>query len=209
MAKSKGNKAIRCVMIVLGSTILLFLVGSISSILESTIVNQWIFFATVVAVAAATGTVLHRVWAKLTHTCKFYINFPLHLIVASIVISATMLMVNYFATDYQALPLEKVVIEKRLQKTRYHTKRVTRRVYTRGDPYKVNYLRITLPDGSSKEVYVNKKLYDKSHPGDSATIRMGRGILSIPVLYPRTLRLCQTRNQTRKKVHFGKNSGNY
>lgn len=167
--------------------------------LESTVVNRWIFFGTVLAVAAATGTVLHRAWGKLTGWDKFYLNFPIHLVVATIVISAAFLMGNYFATDFSSLPEEKVIIENRLRETRYHTKRVSRRVYTRGAPYYVYYLEVSLPDGKPMEVYVEKSVYDKALAGDTATVRFGRGALSLPVINPRSLKLLHPRSKSKSR----------
>lgn len=189
MGKSNGKRVAKYLILGFGLTLMLVLVAGISSMLESTMINTWLFFGIVAFVAAATGTVLHRPWGKLTGTDRFYVNFPLHVVVSGIVLSAALLMGNYFATDFDRLPCERVIVEKRITKTRYKTKRVTRRTYTRGAPYKVYYLEISLPGGEHKEVYVPKKLYDKARKGDTATVRIGRGALSFPVFNPHSLEL--------------------
>ena len=189
MAKSKDKSVIRWVGFAVGSTLLLFLAGGTGAMLESTMIDPWAFFGVVVALGVASGTVLHRPWGKLTGSGKFYLNFPLHVAVFTIVMSAALLTGNYFATDLDRLPTERVIVENRLTKTRYHTKRVTRRTYTRGAPYKVYYLEISLPDGKRKEACVKKSVYDKARLGDTATVNIGRGALSFPVFDPHSLKL--------------------
>lgn len=211
MAKSKDKSVIRWVGFAVGSTLLLFLAGGIGAMLESTMVNTWIFFGVIGALGAATGTVLHRPWGKLTGSRKFYLNFPLHVVVFTVVMSAALLMGNYFATDFDKLPVERVIVENRLTKTRYHTKRVTRRTYTRGAPYKVYYLEISLPDGKRKEVYVKKSVYDKARKGDTATVRIGRGALSLQVFEPRSFRLLHphvNKKSSSRCKFFGTSGGN-
>lgn len=182
-------KVLRVILTVLGVLVLMFLVSEICLMLELTTVNRWVFFGVITAVSAVTGTFFHRAWAKLTGVDKFALNFPIHLVVFTIVISSALLMGNYFATDFDSLPEQEVVIEKRLRKTRYRTRRVSRRSYVRGAPYHVYYLQVSLPDGTPKEFYVKKSVYDKTRSGDTVTIRMGRGALSFPVLNANSLQL--------------------
>ncbi len=198
MAKSNTKTVWKWLLFGFGVAILLFLIGGIFYILDSTIVNRWVFFGIVAAVAAATGTVLHSAWDKLTGWGKFYLNYPLHIVVASIVLSSAFLMGNYFGTDFESLPEEKVIIEKRFTQTRYHTKRATRRVYTRGAPYKVYFLEVSLPDGKRTDVFVKKTVYDKALAGDTATVRFGRGVLSLPVLDPHSLTLLHPHSKSKK-----------
>lgn len=192
-----------------GVTLLIFLAGGILFMLESTVINPWVFFGIVFMVAAATGTVLHRAWEKITGTCKFYINYPLHLVVATILLSSAVLMTNYFPSDFSKFPEEKVIVEQKLRKTRYKTRRVSRRVYARGTPYYVYYLKITLPDGSPKEVYVKKTVYDKARTGDTATVRIGRGALSFPVFDQNSLKLLHphVKSTSRSRCKFFGTSG--
>lgn len=206
MGKSNGKRVARYLILGFGLAILLILVAGISSMLESTMINTWLFFGVVAFVAAATGMVLYRPWGKLTGIDRFYVNFPLHVVVSGIVLSAALLMGNYFATDFDRLPRERVIVEKRITKTRYKTKRVTRRTYTRGAPYKVYYLEISLPGGEHKEVYVPKKLYDKARKGDTATVNIGRGALSFPVFNPHSLELLHphvNKKKTSRCKYFG------
>lgn len=199
MGKSNASTVLRWLLLGFGVTVLIFLAAGTASMLESTIVNRWVFFGVITAVGMATGTVLHRLWGKLTGSGRFYINFPLHVVVFTIVASSSFLMINYFATDFDALPTEKVIIENRLRKTRYKTKRVSRRVYTRGAPYYVYYLKVVLPDSTPMEIYSRKKLYDEARAGDTAVIRMGRGVLSLPVADPHSLTLLHPRKSKKSK----------
>lgn len=207
MAKTKVKSVLRWLALGFGVTILIMLAGGIAGMTETTMLNWRVFFGIIVTVAAATGTVLHRGWEKLTGIGKFYINFPLHMVVFTIVVAAALLMGNYFGSDFSAFQEEKVVVDQKIRKTRHHTKRVSRRVYTYGTPYYVYYVDIALPDGTRKEIYVNKKVYDRAHAGDTATVRIGRGPLSFRVLDPNSLKLPPARHKSRSRCKFFGTSG--
>ena len=163
MAKTKVKSVVRWVALGFGVALLILLAGGIAGMIGTTMLNWWVFFGIIVIVAAATGTVLHCGWEKLTGTGKFYINFPLHMVVFTIVAAAALLMGNYYGSDFSSFQEEKVIVNQKIRKTRYQTKRISRRVYTRGAPYYVYYVDITLPDGTPKEIYVNRNVYNKAH----------------------------------------------
>ncbi len=190
-------KKLKSAALIIGA-LLLLIAGTVAvSLLGYTFVNPWIFIGIVVLAGAATGSVAHRVWSKLTGTNKFYINFPLHLVAFTVLVSAMILTVNYAAADFDNLPREKVIVNKRLTKTRYHTKRITTRRYTRGEPYKAYYLKLTLADKSLKEIPVRKDIYDNAHEGDTATVAIGRGPLLLTVIAPGSLKLQQKMKKKR------------
>ncbi len=207
MAKTKVKSVVRWVALGFGVALLILLAGGIAGMIGTTMLNWWVFFGIIVIVAAATGTVLHCGWEKLTGTGKFYINFPLHMVVFTIVAAAALLMGNYYGSDFSSFQEEKVIVNQKIRKTRYQTKRISRRVYTRGAPYYVHYVDITLPDGTRKEIFVNRNVYNKAHVGDTATIRMGRGALSFRVIDPNSLKLPSTRHKSRSRCKFFGTSG--
>ncbi len=207
MAKTKVKSVVRWVALGFGVALLILLAGGIAGMIGTTMLNWWVFFGIIVIVAAATGTVLHCGWEKLTGTGKFYINFPLHMVVFTIVAAAALLMGNYYGSDFSSFQEEKVIVNQKIRKTRYQTKRISRRVYTRGAPYYVYYVDITLPDGTPKEIFVNRNVYNKAHVGDTATIRMGRGALSFRVIDPNSLKLPSTRHKSRSRCKFFGTSG--
>lgn len=207
MAKTKVKSVVRWVALGFGVALLILLAGGIAGMIGTTMLNWWVFFGIIVIVAAATGTVLHCGWEKLTGTGKFYINFPLHMVVFTIVAAAALLMGNYYGSDFSSFQEEKVIVNQKIRKTRYQTKRISRRVYTRGAPYYVHYVDITLPGGTRKEIFVNRNVYNKAHVGDTATIRMGRGALSFRVIDPNSLKLPSTRHKSRSRCKFFGTSG--
>lgn len=207
MANTKVKSVVRWVALGFGVALLILLAGGITGMIGTTMLNWWVFFGIIVIVAAATGTVLHRGWEKLTGTRKFYINFPLHMVVFTIVAAAALLMGNYYGSDFSSFQEEKVIVNQKIRKTRYQTKRISRRVYTRGAPYYVHYVDITLPDDTRKEIFVNRNVYNKAHVGDTATIRMGRGALSFRVIDPNSLKLPSTRHKSRSRCKFFGTSG--
>ena len=123
MAKTKVKSVVRWVALGFGVALLILLAGGIAGMIGTTMLNWWVFFGIIVIVAAATGTVLHRGWEKLTGTRKFYINFPLHMVVFTIVAAAALLMGNYYGSDFSSFQEEKVIVNQKRRVTRQNVYR--------------------------------------------------------------------------------------
>lgn len=65
------------------------------------------------------------------------------------------------------------------KETRYRTKRVSRRVYTRGAPYKAYRMEIEIPGKGRRSLDISKKIYDRVMKGDTIGINVFTGPLGI------------------------------
>ncbi|MDE7426941.1 MAG: hypothetical protein K2M79_04000 [Muribaculaceae bacterium] len=80
------------------------------------------------------------------------------------------------------------IVEKRYTKTRYRSRRISRKVYVRGNPYKVYFTDIVFPDGEKATVETNFKSYKALRKSDTVQITRGTGVMGWEVLVPSTLK---------------------
>ena len=67
-------------------------------------------------------------------------------------------------------------------KTRHRTRRVGRNRMAPGEPYKVYYLDLRLPDGRLKEMSATLGQYNRRHKGDTVALPVERGLFGVPVI---------------------------
>lgn len=80
------------------------------------------------------------------------------------------------------------IVQKRYTETRYRSRRVSRKVYVRGNPYKVYFTDIIFPDGAKASVETNFKSYKAIRTDDTVIITRGAGVMGWEVLVPSTLK---------------------
>ena len=69
--------------------------------------------------------------------------------------------INYFARKKSETYTYNANIEKIISETAHRSKRVGRRYYNTGQPYKKYYVIITMPDGKSKKYPISTETYNK------------------------------------------------
>ncbi|MDE6283638.1 MAG: hypothetical protein K2L97_06585 [Muribaculaceae bacterium] len=199
MQNITARKVIRILLLGFGVSFLLLCAGGIFAVLNMTVINPWIFFGSILILAVASGALLHPLWRKLSGRDNIYLNMALHTVVFTIILASVLLMTNYYCADFDHMPRETVIIDKKIKKTRYRTRRVSRRVYTRGAPYNVYFVNVIFADGLTRELEIPKRLYDDTHKGDTATILTGRGRLSFKVVDPSSLKVTTKHKSNKNK----------
>lgn len=202
MASSTTKSVLRWLALGFGTVLLLVAAGLTVTLAHHTMFNPWLFFSLVFLASAASAIPAARLWRAVTGWESVIWNALLHVVALSALISGVILSVNYFCARSENFIAEKVIVEQKIRKTEYTSRRISRRVYTRGNPYYVYEveLRFVSPDFASREktVRIPKKQYDAVHRGDTATVALGRGALGMPVFNDRTLTPLHPRKKTRK-----------
>ena len=161
-----------CIMMIAGTV----------SLSASTLASPSIPIAIAVILAAISAIPLYRMWKWLTRSENFLPNFICHLIVFSSAFSFSIYALNFAfpqeGTRYQI----KATVEKKISKTRHHSKRVGRRYTTQGEPYKVYEIEVRLPDSVKKDFSVNVERYIYSHKGDTVILNAEKGMFGIVTL---------------------------
>ena len=157
--------------------------GGAAVVLPSrTFVNPWVPVACSGVFALGTGLSLGRLWEPLTRSGGRILNLICHLIFVTSVLCGAFYILNYSFPHSDTSHTEKAVVESRLTKTRYRSKRVGTRRYVRGDPYKVHFLRLGFESGKTKEMEVSLSEYNRRRSGDTVSFRVCRGLFGLPVI---------------------------
>lgn len=97
-------------------------------------------------------------------------------------------LVNYLTARQAPLRFDDVLVTNVYRERHYKSKRVSRRVYTRGAPYWVYCMDIELADGRRKSVTISKKRYKQVDAGDTVELATRRGIFGKDVVFPANIR---------------------
>ena len=91
-------------------------------------------------------------------------------------------LVNFLTAQKAPVQFQDVIVTRVYREQHYKTKRVSRRVYTRGAPYWVYCMEIELADGRHKTVTISKKRYKQVDKDDTVGLATRRGIAGIEVI---------------------------
>lgn len=152
---------------------------------DNALVATWIPWTICGSMALISGLTLWRIWAKLTGSEKFWLNYACHVVFSCGLLLCAFYGLNKSFADKETLHCEKVVVERKYYKVRHKTRRVGRRTYANGEPYKVYFLEIRFPDGRTKEMPATTDYYRKIHKGDTISLEMEMGLFRIPVIVKR------------------------
>lgn len=174
--------------------VLLGAAGAVFSFGTHTEFSFPILFGGSILVACATAYPLRRFWGWLTGTPASWVNIPLHVVAATLLLAGGLFAVNYLTADFDnPIPVEGEIV-RRYTKTRHKSHRVGRRYSSTGAPYKVYYVEIHLQEfpaddspgntpfaGKTIEENIPVGLYTRLRTGDTVTIPTSRGLLGLPV----------------------------
>ena len=170
-------------MITVALTVIM-LYGLSMALLSMTIVDLWKIAAISMGIAFATGISMFSKWHRLTHCRYKAINFLCHVVATTAISTAIILSANYFLRDEELTRTETAPVERIYTETRYHRKRISRKVYTRGEPYKVYFMEVRLPDGTSKNLQISLQSYNrlKAQKTRTTILKMTPGALGMTIV---------------------------
>ncbi len=170
--------------LVVGGMIFLTIVfyGCAMGLHGETLVDWWIPLTVAVAMALVSGAVLWRVWPRVTGSGSFLLNFMSHFAFSTGLILTLFYGLNFAFADKHTEHWEQMVVERKFSKTRHRSRRVGRNRVAPGEPYKVYYLEMRLPDGRLKEMSATLNEYNRRHKGDTVALPVTRGLFGVPVI---------------------------
>lgn len=137
-----------------------------------------------IVIAFATGIPMSSKWHRLT-LCRYKaINFLCHVVAATAMSAAIILSTNYFLRNEELTRSETAPVERIYNETRYHRKRISRKVYTRGEPYKVYFMEVRLPDDTLKNLQISLQSYNrlKAQKTRTTILKMTPGALGMTIV---------------------------
>lgn len=188
----KKRFSLRIILIITVFMAVIIFYGATLALFGMTLVRPlWVVVGAVVF-AAASCLAFGRKWAGLTGTRNVVINVICNLVAVSGLAMALFLGVNYFGRNKAETVNVRAEVMRVYAETHYRTKRVARNRYTRGEPYKVYYMDVRLPDGRERKREIPLKRYNRyarsSHirhtRPDSVDLRLTPGALGLTVIEP-------------------------
>lgn len=176
MAQSKTKQAVR---IVTGTFLAVMAVScyiGTATLLKFVFVKWWLPASIAFGISAASGLTLYRMWKWLTCRSGFVLNYLCHLSFFTGFLMALMLVINYCVPSDKPFRHEKAEVTKVYREKHYRTRRVSRRVYSRGAPYYVYRADLRLDNGNTSTINLDIKHYNSLNKGDSVGIVVGSGI---------------------------------
>lgn len=174
----------RIVLIVLCGAVVLFCLGGISAMGDLTFMPRWIPWTIAVGTALGTGMWGRHLWQRITGCRLQWVNYAVHVVMVSLLICCGLYLGNQLGASDRGDTVEAEVL-KVYRETRYHTKRVSRKVYTRGDAYYVYYARVRFDNGLERNMPVSRAQYSKLRPGSVFAVEVHRGGLGYGVIRPK------------------------
>lgn len=206
---SKSKESWRIVTGVMMSAVALFCMGGCAAELNYLLTPWWIPVVIVMAITIPLALPMRGLWQWLTGKQNVALNMLCHLIFTFPLLLCAALTVNLFTADKNPVNTE-AVVERVYTETRYHTKRVSRKVYTRGAPYTVYCVEIQFPEGERRHFDIKKKVYNRLSKGDTVSVDVKKGALGMRVFNGSEMRLpekatpnhkYETRNQRMRRKY--------
>ena len=91
-------------------------------------------------------------------------------------------MGNYCLADPASTQEEKVIVQKKYQKTYKKTRRVGRRHYVSDGVRKEYYLQVAFENGTVETLHVSLSTYNKTRTGKTKTLTLQKGFFGLPVI---------------------------
>lgn len=156
--------------------------GAMMGFARETLIDIWIPIFISAAMALISGILLWKLWRNVTRSSKFWINYLLHVVWLTGILSGLFFSLNFLCADDTSLHEETVVVEKKYYKVRHKTKRISRRVYGQGDAYNVYYISIRFDDGKTKDITLPFDRYRRLKAGTQKEFPVADGLFGIKIL---------------------------
>lgn len=160
----------------------MFIAGGAMFLYGRTMVTWWIPVALAAAVALATGLLMWRMWRWFTTAQGFALNYAVHAIAFTCLLTFAGLGLNYWGADPAAVHEEKAEVVRKYTRERSRTRRVGRRYVATGEKYHVYYIVVEFPDGRTKDMEIPFDRYRRLRTGSRITYHMAPGLLDLPVI---------------------------
>lgn len=176
----KGKEAARIIAGGMMATIALMCAAGCYLMLRDSLTPRWIPVCIALLVTVPLALPLRGVWKWITGSDNVALNMASHVLFIFPLLLCSALVVNYACGS----PTGSIdaCVEKVYRQTRYRSKRVGRRTYTRGQPYQVYCLEVRTDNGTTRDLDISRKIYNQVCKGDTIHLDVLTGPLGIRML---------------------------
>jgi len=179
--ENKSGENIRAVFYILIGITVIVLIGGIMYYYGRTSVEWALPLAVGLFLSALTLKPMLSFWKWLLESGPYFAGI-VHLAAMAIVFAFLFLGINFWMADDTTLHEERVELIDRGREKRYHSRRVGRHRYVKGNAYYVYHMTVRLPDGREKRLDVPLSYYNTLARKDSVTLILESGGLGMPVI---------------------------
>lgn len=152
------------------------------SLHERTLINPLLPAGCGLALGLATGLWMWKLSRYITDCSKMLPNMVCHTILFTILLTSLFYIINYTCADRDASYTENAAITAKHSSVHYHSRRVGRNRYTKGEPYNVYDIKIQFKDSTVRKLRVPLSKYNKYRNGAEIRLTMAKGLLGAPVI---------------------------
>lgn len=161
------------------------LYGFSAAIYGHTLVEWWEPLGLALVLALGAWFLLRRCWIRVWSSVNVYLVLLGHMVVMTGAMLFLVLGLNYWCADDSTLHKEQVTVEKRLREKHYHSQRVGRNRYRRGNPYYKYYLNVRFENGRQKNIEVQLTRYNRTRTGSKIALDLESGLFGYPIITTR------------------------
>ncbi|MDE5791141.1 MAG: phage holin family protein [Muribaculaceae bacterium] len=161
--------------------ILIFSLGAVIALQSLTMIRWWIPLLFSGVMAALSGTVLWRMWQRLTGNYSFTLNFICHFVFFTLLLSGLFYTINFAGANDNARK-EKAPVICKFKEKHYRSRRVGRNRYVRGPEYYEYYVKVEFPKGKEKNIQLPFSTYKGIKQDRDLTLSLSRGLLGVDVI---------------------------
>ena len=177
------RRGVKITLMVLASTLAIFCLAGISAMSELTFMPAWIPWTIAIATALGTSMWGHLVWRWITGCGRMWLNYILHTAMASLMICCAIYLGNQLGASDRG-DTAVATVTKVYSETRYHSKRIARNRYVRGEPYKVYFASLRFENGLERDIPISDSRYRRLRPDMILGVGVSRGGLGYDVIRP-------------------------
>lgn len=180
MSKKIGKTILRYLLVVVVTVLTLAIYGLVINLAGRTLCAWWPVALTAVAAGAAMSGLTSRFWMWLFDLWYKWVGIVCGIIFVTGAAMLSFYGVNAWVGDDIAVVDTRV--ERKYYQTRYHSRRVGRRTYARGTPYKVYMVDVSLPDGRQVTMTVGLERYNRLRKGAQMPVEVTHGFFGADVV---------------------------
>lgn len=154
-------------------------------IYERTLVEWWEPLGVALVIALGLWFLLRSRWTRLWSDTSVYVVLLGHMIIMTGAALLLVLGLNIGLADDSTQHSEQVTVESRERETHYHSQRVGRGRYRRGNPYYKYILHVRFENGREKDLEVSLQRYNRTRTGSTLSLNLETGLWGWPVVTTR------------------------
>lgn len=162
--------------------LLIFSIGAIIGLQPLTMIGWWIPVLISAAIAAGSGTVLWRLWQRLTGKYTFVPNFLAHFIFFTFFLAGIFYTLNFAGAYNAPSNKEKALVISKYREKRHQSRRVGRNRYVNGPEYNVYYVTVELQSGQKKDIQLPYSIYKGIKEDSPLTLSFARGLFGTNII---------------------------